>query len=111
MLECVLAGRKAGVEDTVLESLEVTYPGFGWKKRAAYMFERVMTHGKRRAAEMREVAITVDDLDLNNGMAQATIDWQQQIGDLELDASVLADAPYGEYADLLLEKLAEGKQK
>jgi len=107
MLECVLAGRKAGVEDIVLDSLEVTYPGFGWKDRAAYMFERVMTHGKRRAAEMREVAKTVDDLDLNNAMATATVDWHQQIGDLELDASLLADQPYGAYADLVLSKLGK----
>lgn len=111
MLECVLAGRKAGVEDTVLESLEVTYPGFGWKDRAAYMFERVMTHGKRRAAEMREVAITVADLELNNGMAAATVDWHQQIGDLELDASTLEGQPYGAYADLVLENLGKNKDE
>ncbi len=111
MLECVLAGRKAGVEDTVLESLEVTYPGFGWKDRAAYMFERVMTHGKRRAAEMREVAITVADLELNNGMTTATVDWHQQIGDLELDASTLEGQPYGEYADLVLKNLGKNKDE
>ena len=111
MLECVLAGRKAGVEDIVLDSLEVTYPGFGWKDRAAYMFERVMTHGKRRAAEMREVAKTVDDLDLNNGMAAATVNWHQQIGDLELDASILEDKPYGAYADLVLDKMGSNKDE
>ena len=54
--ECVLAGQKAGVIETVLDSLDDTYPGFNWKERAAYMLERVMTHGVRRAAEMREVA-------------------------------------------------------
>ena len=62
--ECVFAGRKAGVIETVLDSLDDTYPGFDWKKRAAYMLERVMTHGVRRAAEMREVALTVDLLGL-----------------------------------------------
>ena len=30
--ECVLAGRKAGVIETVLDSLDDTYPGFDWKK-------------------------------------------------------------------------------
>ncbi len=105
MIECVLAGRKAGVEDIVLESLEATYPGFGWKDRAAYMFERVMTHGIRRAAEMREVAITVDDLDLNGSMAHATVDWHQRIGDLGLDTSGFENKNYQELADTLLKRL------
>ncbi|MCC2113418.1 MAG: NAD(P)-dependent oxidoreductase, partial [Hyphomicrobiales bacterium] len=64
VVECVLAGRRAGVDEIVLDSLEATYPGFDWKRRAAYMLERVMVHGVRRAAEMREVARTVDDLGL-----------------------------------------------
>lgn len=105
MIECVLAGRKAGVEDIVLDSLEATYPGFGWKDRAAYMFERVMTHGIRRAAEMREVAITVDDLDLNGTMAHATVDWHQRIGDLAFETSGLENKAYQELADMVLERL------
>lgn len=107
MVECVLAGRKAGVEDIVLESLEATYPGFGWKDKAAYMFERVLTHGIRRAAEMREVAITVDDLDLNGAMAHATVDWHQRLGDLGLDTSGYEDKEYQELADIVLSKLSE----
>ena len=43
-----------------------------------------MTHGVRRAAEMREVALMVDELGLDNPMASATVDWQQRIGDLKL---------------------------
>lgn len=84
--ECVLAGTKAGVADLVLDSLDKTFPGFGWKDRSAYNFERMMVHGNRRAAEMREVAITINDLGLNNGMSKATVDWQQMIGELNLDA-------------------------
>ena len=61
----MLAGRKAGVIETVLDSLDDTYPGFDWRRRSAYMLERVMTHGVRRAAEMREVALTVDLLGLD----------------------------------------------
>ena len=102
MLECVLAARQAGVDDIVLDSLEATYPGFGWKKRAAYMFERVMTHGIRRAAEMREVAITVDDLGLAGTMAHATVDWHQRVGALGLDTGGFENKNYQELADLLL---------
>jgi 3-hydroxyisobutyrate dehydrogenase-like beta-hydroxyacid dehydrogenase len=98
--ECVLAGRKAGVIETVLDSLDDTYPGFDWKKRSAYMLERVMTHGVRRAAEMREVALTVDLLGLKGEMSRASVNWHQMIGDLNLlssaaeavDCLALADA-------------------
>ncbi len=85
--ECVLAGRRAGVDATVLETLEASFPGFDWGKRAAYMLERVMTHGVRRAAEMREVALTVEQLGLEADMASATVQWQQRIGDLRLAAA------------------------
>jgi 3-hydroxyisobutyrate dehydrogenase-like beta-hydroxyacid dehydrogenase len=84
--ECVLAGHKAGVTDTVLASLEQTYPGFGWQDRAAYVFERMMVHGQRRAAEMREVALMVDQLGLDSAMSRASADWQQSIGELRLKA-------------------------
>ncbi len=102
--ECVLAGRKAGVEDVVLDTLEKTYPGFNWRERAAYMLERIMVHGPRRAAEMREVALTVKQLGLDNVMSNATINWQQSIGDLGLPAGedVLSDR-----ADAILAALEE----
>jgi len=100
--ECVLAGRKAGVIDTVLDSLDDTYPGFDWKKRSAYMLERVMTHGLRRAAEMREVALTVEFLGLDNSMSKATVEWQQRIGDLRLDATRDKAADYRLLADQIL---------
>lgn len=99
MVECILAGREAGVDDAVLDSLEKTYPGFGWKERAAYMLERVMVHGQRRAAEMREVAITVDELGLQGRMSKATVGWHQEIGDLRLDP---AEDDYRDRADRIL---------
>lgn len=100
--ECVLAGRKAGVDETVLTSLDKTYPGFDFMDKAAYMLERSMTHGIRRAAEMEEVALTVEELGLNNGMAKATVDWQRTIGELKLDAG---DLGYRERADMILKAM------
>ncbi len=82
--ECLLAGRRAGVAEIVLDSLEKSYPG--WGDRAAYNLERMMVHGRRRAAEMREVTRTVRDLGLSGDMARATTGWQQLIGDMDLDA-------------------------
>jgi 3-hydroxyisobutyrate dehydrogenase-like beta-hydroxyacid dehydrogenase len=103
--ECVLAGRRAGVIETVLDSLDETYPGFGWRKRTAYMLERVMTHGPRRAAEMREVALTVDLLGLEGAMSRAAVGWQQRVGDLHLRVSEKEAADYRVLADRILGRL------
>ncbi len=103
--ECVLAGQKAGVIEPVLDSLDDTYPGFDWKERSAYMLERVMTHGVRRAAEMREVALTVDLLGLKGEMSRATVSWQQSIGELGLRAEVAEVADYRVLADRILAEL------
>lgn len=83
-LECILAGRLAGVEERVIASLEETFPTWGWGEQAPYNLERVMTHGIRRAAEMRAVTETIKDLGFSGGMAHATADWQQMVGDLRL---------------------------
>ncbi|MCB2101680.1 MAG: NAD(P)-dependent oxidoreductase [Rhodobacterales bacterium] len=103
-LECVLAGRRAGVAEAVLASLDVTYPEIDFTGKAAYMLERAATHGVRRAAEMREVAKTVADLGLPPRMARATVDWQQQIGDL---AVVAGKAGFADLADALLARLPD----
>jgi hypothetical protein len=70
------------------------------------MLERVMTHGIRRAAEMREVALTVDLLGLEGRMARAIVDWQQQIGDLHLKASDFG-SDHGARADAILAALGK----
>ena len=90
------------MDDLVLASLDDTYPGFDWKKRSAYMMERAMTHGLRRAAEMREVALTVELLGLSDAMSRATVDWQQKIGDLKLNARDGDVADYRALADMIL---------
>jgi 3-hydroxyisobutyrate dehydrogenase-like beta-hydroxyacid dehydrogenase len=104
--ECVLAGTKAGVIGAVLDSLDDTYPGFDWKRRSAYMLERVMTHGIRRAAEMREVALTVDLLGVDGGMSKASVGWQQAIGELKLRATAEEAADYRALADRILARLS-----
>lgn len=78
--ECLLAARRAGVEAEVIASLESSDPGFGGATRAAYNLERMMVHGGRRAAEMREVAATVAALGLPPRMSQAAAEWQDRIG-------------------------------
>ena len=84
--ECLLAARRAGVDGRVLGSLVVSDPGTDWPRRAAYNLERMMVHGGRRAAEMREVAATLDELGMPSGLATATAQWQDRIGELALPA-------------------------
>ena len=83
--ECFLAARRAGVDERVLASLEASDPEFNWRARAAYSLERMMRHGGRRAAEMREVAVTIDELGLGGDMSAASAAWQERIGALDLD--------------------------
>lgn len=82
--ECLLAARKAGVDGAVLASLDASDPASGWEARAAYNLERMMVHGIRRAAEMREVAATLRDLGMPDRLAAATALWQDEIGALKL---------------------------
>ncbi|WP_369061783.1 DUF1932 domain-containing protein [Caulobacter sp. 73W] len=82
--ECVLSAYAAGVEDEVFASLDGSFPGFDWRKRADYNLDRMIVHGRRRAAEMRESAKTAAGLGLGGETATATAGWQQRIGDLEL---------------------------
>lgn len=83
--ESLLAARRAGVAEEVLASLSDTYPGIDWPERGTYNLERMMVHGARRAAEMREVAATLRELGLPDAMSAATADWQARIAALMLD--------------------------
>lgn len=105
VLEAILAGRKAGVAEAVLHSLEATHPGFGWHKRAGYMLERVATHGTRRAAEMREVAHALQELGLHDNMSQASSLWQARVGALGVSVDSLPGDDLGRLADAILAAL------
>ena len=59
LAESLLAARRYGVEQAVLESLDGTLPAGDWRSLSRYMIARSLQHGRRRAAEMREAAVTV----------------------------------------------------
>ena len=80
-VETLLAAQASGCLDTILASLAKSYPGLGFPDIARYQFERTTKHGKRRAAEMRESAATLDDLGLHGRLADAIADVQQAMGD------------------------------
>ncbi|QYZ69599.1 NAD(P)-dependent oxidoreductase [Neotabrizicola shimadae] len=100
--ESLLAARRAGVEGEVLASLQASDPGWDWPARTAYNLDRMMMHGQRRAAEMREVAATLRELGLPHDMASATVLWQDRIGALGLDPG---PADLASRADRILDRL------
>jgi 3-hydroxyisobutyrate dehydrogenase-like beta-hydroxyacid dehydrogenase len=82
--ECVLAASEAGVLDEVVASLDASWPGADWGKRADYNLDRMMVHGLRRSAEMEEVVRTLDDLGVGSDMSRSTVVRQAAIGALGL---------------------------
>ncbi|HWF98044.1 MAG TPA: DUF1932 domain-containing protein [Steroidobacteraceae bacterium] len=69
--ESLLAARRHGVEQTVLESLRDLFPAEDWERIAAYMISRSLQHGSRRAEEMREAAHAVADAGIDPLMSLA----------------------------------------
>jgi len=79
-VECLFAARQYGAEDAVLDSLAATYPSMGWKEQLPdYLISRVAEHGQRRAAEMREVAQTLQQVAVEPMMALAAAQCQEQL--------------------------------
>jgi 3-hydroxyisobutyrate dehydrogenase-like beta-hydroxyacid dehydrogenase len=85
VIESFTAARAYGVEDQVLASLAETFPGIDWEKQAAYFFQRVIEHGRRRSEEVREVAETVREVGLTPWSAQGTAERQAWVADLADD--------------------------
>lgn len=75
VLESLLAARRHGVENEVLESLQ-SFRIDDWRRGARYMASRALLHGARRAEEMREVARTVGEAGLVPHMSSASAAWQ-----------------------------------
>jgi 3-hydroxyisobutyrate dehydrogenase-like beta-hydroxyacid dehydrogenase len=81
VIESFTTARHYGVEDAVVASLYETFPGIDWEKQAAYFFQRVIEHGRRRSEEVREVAETVRDAGLTPWSAAGTADRQAWVAD------------------------------
>ena len=105
LVESLTAARRYGVEDRVLASLHETFPELDWEKVASYMIMRTALHGKRRAEEMREVAVTVREAGLEPWMASAAAERQDAMAKLKEPAGfaqVAKDANWREYADRIV---------
>ncbi len=82
VIESFTAARHYGVEDALVASLQETFPGIDWERQAAYFFQRVIEHGRRRAEEMREAAQTVREAGLASWSAAGTAERQAEIAAL-----------------------------
>lgn len=109
-VECFLTSRRYGVEETIIASLEETFPQMDWEKLAGYLIGRVVQHGRRRAAEMREVADTERAIGLDPIMASATAIRQEWLADEAVAApelKELSDEQWRQMLDLLIERIKQ----
>ena len=92
VIESFTAARHYGVEEAVIASLGETFPGVDWQQQAAYFFQRVIRHGRRRAEEMREAAVTVREAGLEPWSAAGSADRQAWAAELA-DAGIFGKQP------------------
>jgi 3-hydroxyisobutyrate dehydrogenase-like beta-hydroxyacid dehydrogenase len=97
VIESLTTARHYGVEDAVIASLHETFPGVDWERQAAYFFQRVIEHGRRRSEEVREVAVTVREAGLEPHSAAGTAERQAWIADLA-DAGLFGERGSEDFA-------------
>ena len=83
VIESFTAARRYRVEEAMIASLRETFPGVDWEQQAAYFFQRVIEHGRRRAEEMREAAVTVREAGLEPWGASGAAACQAWVADLD----------------------------
>lgn len=97
VIESFTAARAYGVEDAVIASLYQTYPGIDWEQQGAYLFQRVIEHGRRRSEEVREVAETVREIGLEPWSSNGTAERQAWVADLA-DSGLFGARTYENFA-------------
>ncbi len=100
MVESMLAARRYGADGAVLASLQKSDPDIDWAAKADYVFERVLRHGRRRAAEMRFAGEAVSDAGYPPRMSAATAELQDAMADYsDADRALFGRADYKDAAD------------
>lgn len=90
LLESLVAAGSVGAEEEVLKSLQTTFPQLDWHKLADYYAERLVKHARRQAAEMYEVAETLDHLRIEPLTALATAKRLSWLANKNLDDGSVA---------------------
>jgi 3-hydroxyisobutyrate dehydrogenase-like beta-hydroxyacid dehydrogenase len=107
-IESYTTARRYGVERQVLASLAETYPEIDWEEQGSYLFSRVAKHGRRRAEEMREAAVTVREAGFEPWMSAATAkkqDWVAELAKRGVFRELAAKPGWRDYADRLIAAL------
>ena len=110
--ECAIAAIEADVLDEVFVSLSEGHPYFNISTHAMYNLKRSLSHGKRRAEELKEVSKMLDDLGLINHMSKAAAFWQKKLGSLEKSSSISdIKSEFRSFAKQISTDLREIKEK
>jgi len=99
VIESFTAARRYGVEQALIASLRETFPGVDWEQQAAYFFQRAIKHGRRRAEEMREAAVTVREAGLEPWSAAGAAERQAWVADLA-DSGLFSETRRGTVAHI-----------
>jgi 3-hydroxyisobutyrate dehydrogenase-like beta-hydroxyacid dehydrogenase len=114
VIESYSTARRYGVEREVLASFAETYPEFDWEKQGTYLFSRVAKHGKRRAEEMREAAVTAREAGFEPWMAAATAgkqDWVASLAKQGFFSRLAGEPGWRDYADAMIAAQQTGTRK
>ena len=70
-VECIAGSEQYGITGRLLDSLEETFPGAGWREMATYLTSRTALHAARRSHELAEVATALSEIGVEPIMAAA----------------------------------------
>lgn len=107
-IESLLTARHFGAEEQVVASLVDTFPHTDWNALSGYLISRSILHGRRRAAEMREAAVTVSEAGFSPLMALATAkreDWMADLADEIPEIKRASELEWLKTLDVILAKL------
>jgi len=93
VMECMTAAVKFGVADRVVPTISDYLANKTFATLANHVMERVVVHGRRRAAEMREVVATLEAAGLSHHMPAATAAHQDWVADLGLAEQFAGPVP------------------
>ncbi len=91
--EMMCIAQTLGVEESVIQSLDRSHPGFDWKTQSNYALDRMMVHGHRRGAEMGEAVGMLRHHGIPSDVSQATAVWQNRVAELQAASGQIAGEP------------------
>lgn len=86
LLETVIAGRKYRIEDDLLESIKETMTAGPFMEIVNGLLSRGVIHAERRAHEMDEVIATLNSMQVDSTMSQATRTKLQLLAEMNFKA-------------------------